>query len=81
MESQEKLKAELELLEIIEESSLEKSDFFLMHWKYEKMYFISKKLRSVIKKLFPEVVWLSENEISMEDWKMMEDTLRACIRN
>ena len=81
MESQEKLKAELELLEIIEESSLEKSDFFLMHWKNEVVIIMSRRLRSLIKKIYPDVKWLKVDQVSMEDWNMMDETLRACIRN
>ncbi|WP_417873886.1 hypothetical protein [Xanthomarina gelatinilytica] len=65
----EKLEQELELLEFIESSMITKEDLFIMHWKNEKVMLISTRLRNFIKKVYPEIEWIAEEEISMEDWQ------------
>lgn len=65
----EKLEQELELLEFIENSMITKEDLFIMHWKWEKVILFSPRLREFIKTVYPEIEWIAEKEISMDDWK------------
>lgn len=80
MENQDRLKAELELLEIIDASTLEKEDFFLMHWQNQVIIIMSMRLRELIRKLYPAVIWIKDDQVGVDDWEMMEETLRGCIR-
>lgn len=71
----EKLEQELEVLEFIESSMITKQDLFILNWKMEKVILFSPRLRNYIKRIFPEIEWIKENEISMEDWEKVSASL------
>jgi len=71
----EKLEKELELLEFIENSVLTKQDLFIVHWKMEKVVLFSPRLRKYIKTMYPEMEWISDDQISMKDWEKVWENL------